>query len=108
MKNKAGRSSLFLTELVLDLLIFSLCAVVCVGMFARAHNTSMKSLHLTDAVAIAQSAAELIKGGADPQTAARDGYTLTVTDNISFVRIDVSVDDEVVYSLNAPGEGAFR
>lgn len=66
MRNR--RSGLFLTELVLDLLIFALCSVVCVSLFVRARSLSERSGLLAEAVAAAQTAAEQVRAGLAPET----------------------------------------
>ena len=57
-RRTGGRANLFLVELVLNLLIFALCAAVCLGLLARARGMSRESADLTLAVAAAQTAAE--------------------------------------------------
>ena len=57
------RSRLFLLELVCDFVIFALCAAVCVALLARARAMSRESAQLTQAVYIAQDAAERIRAG---------------------------------------------
>lgn len=52
------RTNLFLLELVLDLLLFVVCATVCVGLVLYAKTLSRDSRMLTEAVYIAQDAAE--------------------------------------------------
>ena len=66
MKNPVRRENLFLIELVGCLLLFALCAAVCTGLLFRAHGMSRESTELTDAVYIAQSAAETWKAGQAP------------------------------------------
>lgn len=61
MKNPVRRENLFLIELVGCLLLFALCAAVCTGLLFRAHGMSRESTELTDAVYIAQSAAEVFR-----------------------------------------------
>lgn len=58
MKHSVKRSSLFLTELVLSLLVFIVCAVVCVSLLVYSYNTSKNSTNLTHAVFLAESMAE--------------------------------------------------
>lgn len=55
---KGQRANLFLLELVLDLLIFILCAAVCLTLLGHARTMSMESQNLTVAVYAAQTAAE--------------------------------------------------
>ena len=64
-------SSLFLMELILAILFFSVASAVCVQLFARAHTASEQSAALNRAVLAAESAAEAFKGAADLDEAAR-------------------------------------
>ena len=57
------RSRLFLLELVCDLVIFALCAAVCVALLLQAKSMSAESTRLTQAVYIAQDAAERLRAG---------------------------------------------
>lgn len=59
------RTNLFLLELVLDLLLFAVCATVCVGLVLHAKSMSRDSRALTEAVYIAQDAAERYRAGQD-------------------------------------------
>lgn len=58
------RTNLFLLELVLDLLLFALCAAVCAALLVTAKGMSRESRQLTEAVYIAQDAAERWRSGA--------------------------------------------
>lgn len=57
------RSRLLLIELVCDFIIFALCAAVCVTLLVRARTMSRESTLLTQAVYIAQDAAERYRSG---------------------------------------------
>lgn len=57
------KSRLLLLELVADLFIFALCAAVCVALLAQARSMSHESTQLTQAVYIAQDAAERLRAG---------------------------------------------
>lgn len=57
------RSRLLLIELICDFIIFSLCAVVCVTLLSQARIMSRESSQLTEAVYIAQDAAERYRAG---------------------------------------------
>ena len=73
-----GRANLFLVELVLNLLIFALCAAVCMGLLSRARSMSQESAALTRAVYLAQAAAETWRAsGKTPvwNDADEDGFT---------------------------------
>lgn len=54
--------ALFL-ELVLDLVIFSVCAIICLQVFASAHLESVRSAALSQLGIEAQGIAELFKSG---------------------------------------------
>ena len=64
------KSRLLLLELVADLFIFVLCAAVCVALLVQARSMSDESTKLTQAVYIAQDAAERLRAG----EATYDGY----------------------------------
>ena len=69
--NNRSRARLLLVELILDLVIFALCAAVCVALLVRARSMSRESTELTQAVYLAQTAAETWPTG--PWTATRYG-----------------------------------
>ncbi|NLF34983.1 MAG: hypothetical protein GX585_03340, partial [Clostridiales bacterium] len=58
MKASVNRSTLVLTELILNLFIFAVSAAVCVSLFLKAHDMSRESGRLTEAVYMAQTIAE--------------------------------------------------
>lgn len=97
------RTNLFLLELVLDLLLFALCAAVCVGLILHAKGMSLDSRRLTDAVYLAQTAAETWRSGGVPASEAGE-YEISVTetgDQTPLRRCDiaVSLDGELIYAL---------
>lgn len=99
MKN-SSRSRLLLLELLFDLVIFALCAAVCVAILATARSMSRESRELTDAVYLAQSAAE--SGQAEHYE--QDGYEVSITAAGAGVRtIQVSKDGRDIYTLDAGG-----
>ena len=71
------RANLFLLELVLDLLLFALCAAVCVGLLLHAKGMSLETV---------------------------DGYEIQVTETgdkapLRCCDITISRDGEIVYTL---------
>jgi Tfp pilus assembly protein PilE len=62
---KASTSRALFLELVLDLVIFAICAVICLQVFAGAHLESARSAALSQLGAEAQQIAEMFKSGAD-------------------------------------------
>lgn len=60
-KQYASKSTLFLMELVVVLLFFSLCAAICVSLFGTAQQMARDSHSLSDSVVAARSAASCYK-----------------------------------------------
>ena len=56
-KRKASRSTLFLVELMAAILMFALCAAVCLNLFGAAGRMSSESDNLNHAVSLSKSAA---------------------------------------------------
>jgi len=61
MKNRTSKSVLFLMELMLIILFFSLCSSVCLKIFAGAKKASDYSNDLNNACVLARSGAECYK-----------------------------------------------
>lgn len=104
---KERRSSLYLTELILNLCIFLICAVVCVGLLLRARYLSQESRELTRAVALAQTAAETLRGsGIQTGTYTSDALCVSYacTSDGSVINADIKISDDdgrQIYSLAA-------
>lgn len=65
----AHKSSLFLLELLLMILFFSIAAAICVQLFASAHTTSQKSQQLTHAVCWSENVSSVLTSqGFSPDT----------------------------------------
>ena len=58
----SSKSGIFLMELILSILFFSIAAAVCVKLFVTAHQLSDQSVNLNHAVAMAESIAEAFYG----------------------------------------------
>ncbi len=54
----SSKSGIFLMELILSILFFSIAAAVCVKLFVTSHQLSDQSVKLNHAVAMAESIAE--------------------------------------------------
>lgn len=61
------KSSLFLMELMIALLIFSVCAGVCAAISAKAAVNISESRDISNALIIAQNNAEMIKSGLESE-----------------------------------------
>lgn len=56
-----SKTSLFLMELILSILLFSLCSAICVQLFVRAHRKEQNAIFLNWAVLACDSAAAHIQ-----------------------------------------------
>ncbi|MCD7947765.1 MAG: hypothetical protein LUG13_05645 [Oscillospiraceae bacterium] len=105
MIRSTSRANLFLIELVINLLLFGLCAAVCVSLLLAARSMGQKSERLTQGLYIAQSAAEQLRAGITPPTEWEGGYTVLITDtqnvdqNIPLYRIEVLQNGESCFTL---------
>ena len=64
-RTPAKRSSLFLLELIIAILFFSLTSAVCVQFFARAHQISRQTQELNAALEKVSGCTEIFLGGGD-------------------------------------------
>ena len=62
MGNNTSKSGLFLMELIMSIMFFSLASAVCVELFVRSHTLSKSSVELNHAVVECDSVAEFIQG----------------------------------------------
>lgn len=62
-----SKSSLFLMELMIALLIFAVCACVCAAINAKASVNITESRDISNAMILAQNYAEKIKGGVESE-----------------------------------------
>lgn len=72
-RNRADSSSLFLLELIIAILFFSLASAVCIQFFVKSHILSREARELSNAVNECAGAAE-IAGGADSFSEASDTF----------------------------------
>jgi Tfp pilus assembly protein PilE len=108
---KATTTRALFLELVLDLVIFAICAVICLQVFASAHLESSRSAALSRLGIEAQEIAELFKAGSDDASAdalavkpfaQQDGDTIAwhyrqdlspATDDDAYFTLACTVDD---------------
>lgn len=101
---KHSKTSLFLMELILVLLFFSIASCVCVQLFAKSGIISAQTKELTNATGMAQNAAEVFYGvsgdmsaiaGQFPgSTLSADGTTLTIPGVSQFCTLTVSYTED--------------
>ena len=105
------RSSFFLIELISMVLVFSLCAAICVILLGHAWSISRKSERLTQAVYLAESAAARIQAGLPDPVPAEDGYAVLLEERknepgLVDTLITVTYDEDVIYSLTVTRQEA--
>ena len=92
---KKRHSSLFLIELMIALLFFSLAAVVCVQFFIQSHLLSQKAVNLNEAVLLATSIAEEFRardGEMESQTIYLDDTWQPTEANLAIFTTTVKVE----------------
>lgn len=83
MKN-SRRSSLFLIELMISILFFSLCATVCMQFFAKSRLISDNSTTLEHAILQAQSAAEAFESGNGTMDDLKSAFPMGIASDDTF------------------------
>lgn len=84
---KKSKTSLFLMELVITILFFSICAAVCMQLFVRTHVLGQKTQELNHAVCEAQGFAEVMRGTNGELDDIIAYYPNAVSDGESFFEI---------------------
>ena len=87
-----SKSQLFMMEFLVVLLLFAVCAAICISAFVRADHISRDSVQLNRALTLAQSVAEEIKAtgmvsGEEPADLYNDDF---------YVRINRVVEDQIL------------
>lgn len=59
MNNNARKTGLFLMELIIAILFFSLAATICIQLFVKSHMISERSIALNYSILLAQNTAEI-------------------------------------------------
>lgn len=87
-----SKSSLFLMEQLIMILVFALSAALCVGVFARANAISEEIARRDEALIIAQNAAEILKNTGDPE------FAKAQVDTGAFV-LEISEESSGIFGL---------
>jgi type II secretory pathway pseudopilin PulG len=74
MKKSGTKTSLFLIELIISLLLFAFCAAICMQIFVGAKFRTEDSSALSKSVFLASSAAELYKAYGGDMDKLREAY----------------------------------
>lgn len=107
--NQKRHSSLFLIELMIALLFFSVAAAVCIQLFTQSHIVSRKSSNLNEALLISEGFAEKFRASngsmegsvnyydADWHECQKDSAIYTSTLSISQLKDNLLLANIVVY-----------
>ena len=110
-RNRARSSTLFLVELIIAILFFTVCSAVCVQFFVKSHSISRQAGELNFAVNECSSVAEIIQGSDSedemlrsleavyPEVFAVDSSTLCIAFDSDLAQCD-SEDKEAAYYVN--------
>ena len=79
-----SKTALFLMELIIVILFFSLASAVCMQLFARSHLISKQTTELNHAVAIAQSYAEVMRGTDGSMTSILEAFPDAIAEDNYF------------------------
>lgn len=88
---RTSKSSLFLMELVISILFFSIASAVCIQLFVKAHLLNVRTQEQNQTVVWSQNLAELWR--------AYEGDPLLIYDQL---RADYACEDSSVYLTNLP------
>ena len=104
----SSKSGIFLMELILSILFFSIAAAVCVKLFVTAHRLSDQSVNLNHAVSMAESIAEAFygcNGNAGELEALFPDAGMNQTDEQTMLTINNADQDLGAFvKINASGE----
>jgi type II secretory pathway pseudopilin PulG len=96
---KVSKTAIFLFELMMVILIFSIAAAVCTSIFSKAYGFSTESKDLTMAVITAESMAEEFKAGKEPNgdMLFDENWKATTDEDKAkyFIRPDITEDGEM-------------
>ena len=71
-----SKTSLFLMELIITILLFAACGAVCVKLFVTSYVMTVDTIELNESVSIAQGFAEVMRGtDGDPEHGSARGKT---------------------------------
>lgn len=85
MNKLKSKTSLVLMELIITLLLFSICSAVCVQLFVKSHLLTKETKELNYAVSITQSISEVMNGTDGSLNAIKEFYPTAVGDDDYFV-----------------------
>lgn len=91
-KYTKSKSSLFLMEFIITLMLFSVCGAICMKMFAATNTLSHKTMELNNAVECAQGFAEVMRGTDGTIDSIIEQYPTAVKGNDGFFEVFYDAD----------------
>ena len=90
-----SKTSLFLMELIITILLFAACGAVCVKVFVMSHVMTRETVELNEAVSIAQGFAEVMRGTGGDMDSVLEHYPDAVRGGDGFFEVFYDEDFEV-------------
>ena len=101
---KHSKSGLFLMELIIVLLFFSLASTICIRLFVKSHALSQETVDLTNAVTLAQNLAEnFIASDGDPEVMLQNFPKLSLAEDNLLQLAENGYLSQIRFSVNADG-----
>lgn len=111
MNNNARKTGLFLMELIIAILFFSLAAAICIQLFVKSHMISERSIALNHSILLAQNTAEIFYAtNGDPEKMAsllgcgESSGTAAITDSDNASTLTLFYTDK--FDCQDPAEAA--
>lgn len=113
-----SKSGLFLMELIIGILFFSLASAICIQIFVKAHLMNEESVQKSQAMKIANNIVEIYKNdeldhyfkqdhdkiyfdeSLNNVSASQATYIASLKETHQTITITISCDDKVIYTLD--------
>ena len=102
MNNNSSRSGLFLMELIVSILFFSLAGAICVKLFVGSHLLSQKSVELNHSLEWCQNTAEIFYGCQGDETVMNEILQGDLSSDEEESTITVYLDHDFHRQMPAP------
>ena len=90
-----SKTSLFLMELIITILLFAACGAVCVKLFVTSYVMTKETVELNEAVSIAQGFAEVMRGTDGDIDSVMEYYPEAIRGGEGFFEVFYNGDFEV-------------
>lgn len=90
-----SKTSLFLMELIITILLFAACGAVCVRLFVTSYVMTQDTVELNEAVSIAQGFAEVMRGTDGDIDSVLEHYPRAVRGGEGFFEVFYDEDFEI-------------